>query len=266
MPLELRKRLLGVKPWGQAQAVAAPPPTSGSSSAVSTPTENVQRSSRRVWNSLTSFGSSSRRSTRPPAPAPSPSPANLPQNDNAMSMQTASTLPVPPAHIPHEEMDSGDIENPSSGPLKLGELLRQETNDLWTKAYNELPVEYIQDLESMGNTENTDSDKPEKLEALTKLLEKAMEEKKDKIANQWEVKWRGKKINVREKAEKLVGWITKFKEVGDIAVQYDPVHAALPWAGVRFILIACPPWQYQKPLHSIHFSCHFTDSFSLFNC
>ena len=44
---------------------------------------------------------------------------------------------------------------------------------------------------------------------------------------------------MREKAVKLVGWIEKFKEVVNIAVQYDPVHAALPWAGVRFILTAC---------------------------
>ena len=44
---------------------------------------------------------------------------------------------------------------------------------------------------------------------------------------------------MRETASRLVGWITKFKEIGDIAVQYDPVHAALPWAGVRFILLVC---------------------------
>ena len=28
----------------------------------------------------------------------------------------------------------------------------------------------------------------------------------------------------------------KFKELGDIAVQYDTGHASLPWAGIRFIL------------------------------
>lgn len=35
---------------------------------------------------------------------------------------------------------------------------------------------------------------------------------------------------------KIVKWIDIFKQVGDAAVQYDPVHAALPWAGVRFLL------------------------------
>ena len=35
---------------------------------------------------------------------------------------------------------------------------------------------------------------------------------------------------------KVAKWIKKFVEVGDTAVQYDPGHAALPWAAVRFIL------------------------------
>ena len=122
-------------------------------------------------------------------------------------------------------------------PQKLGELLQQEASNLWTKAYDELPIEYKQDLGCMGNT---DSDKPEKLDALKQLLEHAMEAQRENTASQWKVKWGSREINVREKAEKLMSWITKFKEIGDIVVQYDPVHAALPWAGIRSILIACP--------------------------
>ena len=116
----------------------------------------------------------------------------------------------------------------------MSEQLQPEASDLWNQAYNELPSEYKQDLESV---DNTDGGKPEKLDALVEL---AMEAKKKNTESQWKLKLGGKEINVREKAEKLVGWIEKFKEVVDIAVQYDPVHAALPWAGVRFILIVCP--------------------------
>ena len=121
--------------------------------------------------------------------------------------------------------------NPSRGPLKSGELLQQEASDLWDKAYNELPSKYKQSLEH-----DTDSDKSEMLEDLLGL---AMEAKRKNIANQWIFKLGGKEVNMREKAEKLVGWIEKFKEVVTIAVQCDPVHAGLPWAGVRFILTAC---------------------------
>jgi hypothetical protein len=38
---------------------------------------------------------------------------------------------------------------------------------------------------------------------------------------------------------KIVKWIDLFKQVWDAAVQYDPVHASLPWAGVRFLLQVC---------------------------
>ena len=59
------------------------------------------------------------------------------------------------------------------------------------------------------------------------------------MANRAKLRWGDKEIDVQETANRLVGWITKFREVGDIVVQYDPVHAALPWAGVRFILMVC---------------------------
>lgn len=41
---------------------------------------------------------------------------------------------------------------------------------------------------------------------------------------------------LRDVLDKIVRWIDIFKQVGDVAVQYDPAHAALPWAGIRFIL------------------------------
>lgn len=43
---------------------------------------------------------------------------------------------------------------------------------------------------------------------------------------------------MRDIAGKLIGWLDTFKLVGDIMVNFDPVHAALPWAGVRFLLQA----------------------------
>ena len=33
-----------------------------------------------------------------------------------------------------------------------------------------------------------------------------------------------------------ISWINKFKDIGDIAIQVDPVHAALPWAATRLVL------------------------------
>ena len=47
-------------------------------------------------------------------------------------------------------------------------------------------------------------------------------------------------VVLRDIFSKIAVWIQKFMEVGDIAVQYDPGHAALPWAAVRFVLKVCP--------------------------
>lgn len=43
-------------------------------------------------------------------------------------------------------------------------------------------------------------------------------------------------INLSDLASNTITWLNKFKEVGDTIVQYDPGHAALPWAATRFIL------------------------------
>jgi len=100
-------------------------------------------------------------------------------------------------------------------------------NDLWTTAHNKLPEELKQKL-------GTD-----KLETLQGVFQAATQAKEANMASRLKLKWGGKDFDVQETADRLIGWITKFKEVGDIAAQYDPGHAVLPWAGVRFILLVC---------------------------
>ncbi|KAG4442329.1 hypothetical protein IFR05_002180 [Cadophora sp. M221] len=48
----------------------------------------------------------------------------------------------------------------------------------------------------------------------------------------------GEKVILRDVLGKVAKWITLFREVGDVVVSYDPGHAALPWALVRFVLQA----------------------------
>lgn len=47
---------------------------------------------------------------------------------------------------------------------------------------------------------------------------------------------KGEKVLVRDVMNKVCGWIEKFKEVGDIAFQFDPSHATIPWIAVKAIL------------------------------
>ncbi|KAK6212447.1 hypothetical protein LQW54_005221 [Pestalotiopsis sp. IQ-011] len=68
-------------------------------------------------------------------------------------------------------------------------------------------------------------------------LRLAAEAKQDTAQQKaWKIKLGPRTVALREVAARLVDCLNKFKEIGDLAVQYDPVHAALPWAAFRLIL------------------------------
>ena len=69
--------------------------------------------------------------------------------------------------------------------------------------------------------------------ALVTMTERIVNEKKGK---DWMFQFRGEEIAMRDIGMKILHWIDRFKQIGDIIVQYDPGHAALPWAGFRFLL------------------------------
>ncbi|KAF8422189.1 hypothetical protein EV426DRAFT_535554, partial [Tirmania nivea] len=60
-----------------------------------------------------------------------------------------------------------------------------------------------------------------------------------KKGKEWKIKFLGDDIVLRHVGLKILDWVNRFKEIGDIIVQFDPGHAALPWAGFRFLLKIC---------------------------
>ncbi|KAI5857243.1 hypothetical protein BZA05DRAFT_332021, partial [Tricharina praecox] len=60
-----------------------------------------------------------------------------------------------------------------------------------------------------------------------------------KKGKDWKIQVGGEEIVMRDIGIKVLLWVDRFKEIGDIIVQYDPGHAALPWAGFRFLLKLC---------------------------
>lgn len=76
------------------------------------------------------------------------------------------------------------------------------------------------------------------LKACLTDLRIATEKKKEECDNKrWVYKSTNKEVALRDIVDNLIKWVDKFKAIGDLAVQYDPVHAALPWAGFRFLLM-----------------------------
>ena len=102
--------------------------------------------------------------------------------------------------------------------------------DLWGLAFEKLSEEdksAISDLQI-----KTDS----KLDILEHLSTVATKKRNDCEAKRWKFDFHGRQIILRDVAQKIIVWVDKFKQIGDVTVNFDPVHALLPWAGVRFVL------------------------------
>lgn len=93
---------------------------------------------------------------------------------------------------------------------------------------------------SEDDQNNIDFDGSDKLDILSDLLQLTEESRQECIKKRWRyTRKNGETVIFVDLFRKIFKWIDLFKQVGDMAVQYDPVHAALPWAGVRFILQVC---------------------------
>ena len=88
--------------------------------------------------------------------------------------------------------------------------------------------------------ENIDFNRTDKLTILNDVLAAVKDKREICMQRRWRYKRsNGEVIILRDLFEKMMVWVNKFKEIGDVAVQYDPGHASLPWAGVRFFLQVC---------------------------
>jgi hypothetical protein len=107
---------------------------------------------------------------------------------------------------------------------------RRPSQDLWQRALDALDDK----LKSSLNFP-----KSSKHDVLKKALKSAEEKKELCLRRRWTFERRGQVVILRDVVEKIIRWLENFRAVGDVAVQYDPGHASLPWAGVRFLLSVC---------------------------
>jgi hypothetical protein len=56
------------------------------------------------------------------------------------------------------------------------------------------------------------------------------------LEKRWRVTFAGREFVLKEEADKVIRWLNRVKDVGDVIVNVDPVHAGLPWAGIRLLL------------------------------
>lgn len=105
---------------------------------------------------------------------------------------------------------------------------RLQSSDLWQKALDRLE----DDVKSSLIIPN--SPKQDVLAAVHRVAE---DRKQLCLRKRWKFKKaNGEEIILRDLYDKILVWLDRFKGIGDIAMQYDAGHAALPWAAVRFLL------------------------------
>lgn len=105
----------------------------------------------------------------------------------------------------------------------------QLRKNLWTLAFESL------NSEDKAQFRKYHSEKV--VETVNEALQAVQAKQRTCLQKRWTLKTNsGRRIIVRDVLDKIAFWINKFKEVGDIAVQHEPTHASLPWAGVRFLL------------------------------
>ncbi|KAJ4076770.1 hypothetical protein NW756_012779 [Fusarium oxysporum] len=124
-------------------------------------------------------------------------------------------------------------------------------SDLWDKALAHLSEsEHDRDIVAIvktfaenpiGDNETADG-RPSSTEDLAKDISERMAQaiqdgQHGKEQREWKVTIGDKEYSVRGLVDKTVNIVNKFVGVGDVAVSFDPVHAALPWAAVRFVLV-----------------------------
>jgi len=122
----------------------------------------------------------------------------------------------------HENVHMNALSTESSRP----------DDDLWGKALQTLkPADQIIIRETSTSTD--------RLQVLQDVLVLARESERTSQEKEW--KWKNRKgefIVIRDVFGKTITWIEKIKGIGDTIVQYDPGHAALPWAAARLLLQA----------------------------
>ena len=114
----------------------------------------------------------------------------------------------------------------------------QDRYDLWEVAYSQLAVEdenavesYEVLLEKESAALSSKASVPERAEAIIIL------KKKQILKRQWKLQWGHRSIKIRSQIDRVVKLIDAFKNVGSTAVNVDPVHAGLPWAGICLLVV-----------------------------
>lgn len=145
-----------------------------------------------------------------------------PQSVSAPAAPAAKLPPVESTKLPAEEKPAEKPDAPK---------------DLWVEALNSLPESKQETLKKMGfNQSSAQSGSVESsIEDLLGVVNQRQEECEKKFLK---VKVGGEEIVLRNYTNNIVDWLGK---AGDIAVQFAPPQAAIPWSVIKSVMQVISP-------------------------
>jgi hypothetical protein len=137
---------------------------------------------------------------------------------------------VPPK--PHPDVSAKQADQTAKSSAK--QLHNAEVTRLWADALQTLSDKDKAAILQSGSAFHPHSDSNR--DVLQHLCVIAEQKRDDCEKRGWKFELHGRQIILRDVAQKIIAWINKFKEVGDVAANFEPVHLSLPWAGIRLLL------------------------------
>ncbi|KAH8806013.1 hypothetical protein F5884DRAFT_860599 [Xylogone sp. PMI_703] len=125
--------------------------------------------------------------------------------------------------------DTSTLSQTARSSREITETVPSSTHELWEKALENLQ-QFSEDKELLAIikefTSSLSSDTNVTQGDPANYIKKYLEEEIKRLPD-----------NASRIVKKTVSILNKFISVGDVAVSFDPIHAALPWAAVRSVLV-----------------------------
>ena len=148
------------------------------------------------------------------------------------SKPTSSTLSVARLSSPCASLSSGPGGRPASLAgqqcLAAASALSRDFLDRALQLLSQRERETIEE-HILPTTDEIDS-------ALRDAFNAAQDKQQLCEGKRWTFTFGEHTVRLRDEADTVMLWLDRFKQVGDIAVNADPIQAGLPWAGVRLLL------------------------------
>jgi hypothetical protein len=177
---------------------------------------------------LAPFRSRSRASSPPPSLSTQAFTSSTPQSPSSSSTQIFASSSPPSAGL-----DAANLPN-ASATVSLSQQATSKSsssNKLLSDALKRLSDRDHATLREYILPTSNDIDL-----ALEQALAAAKEKQRRCLEKRWRFTFAGREFILKEEADKVVSWLNRFKDVGNVAASADPVHAGLPWAGIRLLL------------------------------